>query len=118
MRFLCFLILALLLPLAAPAAPNPVASPPAAQQDHPAMLPTYTVQPHRAGGYALAGPLLPHALRFLDDAHAADYAHHMLRETAGRVLILDSRGRWQFTEHAQSEDTGRRISIEYRTGGN
>ena len=92
MRFLCFLILALLLPLAA-----------------------HAVQPHHAGGYALAGPLLPHALRFLD---AAFYAHHMLRETGGRVLILDAHGRWQFTEHAQSEDTGRRISIEYRTGGN
>ena len=118
MRFLCFLILALLLPLAAHAAPNPVASPHATQQHRRAMLPTYTVQPHHAGGYALAGPLLPHALRFLDDAHAADYAHHLCRETGGRVLILDAHGRWQFTEHAQSEDTGRRISIEYRTGGN
>lgn len=80
------------------------------------MLPTYIVQPHRTGGYALAGPLLPHALRFLDDAHAADYAHHMLRETGGRVLILDAQGRWQFTEHAQAHDTGLRLLNEFRAG--
>ena len=116
MRFLCFLILALLLPLAAHAAPNPVASPHATQQHRRAMLPMYTVQPHRAGGYALAGPLLPHALRFLDDAHAADYAHHMLRETGGRVLILDAQGRWQFTEHALAHDTGLRLLNEFRAG--
>ena len=81
------------------------------------MLPTYTVQPHHAGGYALAGPLLPHALRFLDDAHAADYAHHLCRETGGRVVILDAQGRWQFTEHAQATDCGLRLLNEFRAGG-
>ena len=80
------------------------------------MLPAYIVQPHREGGYALSGPLLPHGLRFLDDAHAADYAHHMLRETGGRVLILDAPGRWQFTAHADAHDTGLRLLNEFRVG--
>ena len=78
------------------------------------MMPTYTVQSHSEGGYALSGPLLPHTLRFLDDAHAADYAHHMLRETGGRIVVLDARGRWQFTEHADAHDSGLRLLNEFR----
>ncbi len=80
------------------------------------MLPTYIVQPHRAGGYALSGPLLPFVMRFMDDAHAADYAHHKCRDTGGRVLVLDGQGRWQFTEHAQATDCGLRLLNEFRAG--
>jgi hypothetical protein len=78
------------------------------------MLHTYSVRPHREGGYALSGPLLPHALRYLDETDAVSYAHHMLRETGGRVLILDAHGCWQFTEHAQAHDSGLRVLNEFR----
>jgi hypothetical protein len=81
------------------------------------MLPTYTAQPHRAGGYALAGTLLPHTLRYLNETDAVSYAHHLHRETGGRVVILDARGRWQFTEHAQAHDSGLRVLNEFRAGG-
>jgi hypothetical protein len=48
---------------------------------------------------------------------AVHNAHHMLRETGGRVVILDARGRWQFTEHAQAHDSGLRLLNEFRAGG-
>jgi hypothetical protein len=48
-------------------------------------------------------------MRFMDDAHAADYAHHRCREKGGRILILERQGRWQFTEHTLAEGTGLRL---------
>lgn len=81
------------------------------------MLPTYAIRPLRDGGYALAGPLLPHTLRYLSEADAVSYAHHLCRETGRRVVILDAQGRWQFTEHAQAVGSGLRILNEYRKGG-
>lgn len=80
------------------------------------MLATYIVRPHRAGGYGLAGPLLPQPLRYASEADALSYGHHLCRETGGRIVVLDSQGRWQFTEHAEAEGSGLRILNEYRAG--
>ena len=81
------------------------------------MLPTCIVQPHPAGGYALPGPVLPHTLRYASEADAISYGHHLCREKGGRIVILDSQGRWQFTEHAEAEGSGLRILNEYRAVG-
>ena len=82
------------------------------------MLATYIVRPHRDGGYALTGPLLPQPLRYQIESDAVSYGHHLCRETGGRILVLNAQGLWQFTEHAQAEGSGLRILNEYRAGGN
>ena len=70
------------------------------------MLPTYFVRPHRAGGHAVTGSLLPRPIRYMNDAHAASYAHRMLRESGGRVVVIDSSGYVVITEHVEPRSRG------------
>lgn len=57
---------------------------------------------------------VPHAIRCLADAHAASYAHHMLRESGGRVVVMDSTGYAVIAEHVEAAGSGLRLLNEYR----
>jgi hypothetical protein len=63
------------------------------------MFPIYTVKPITPGeGFELTGPDLPTPVRYDTEQQAASMAHHLGRETGGRVVHLSARGEVIITE--------------------